>query len=202
MQIKKFTLGDLASNCYVVYDGVSGYIVDPGYESEDVINFILENKIKLAFIYLTHGHFDHIGGVKKIKEYFNIPVYASQKDLFWLTTFAKQKFGYEVAVDIWIHEAMMIPFDHTDLIVYETPGHSEGGTVLYDAHNKYAFSGDTLFYQTIGRTDIPHANFEDIEKSVLKMYKLLPNDTIIYPGHGHSTTIAHEKRYNPYVREK
>lgn len=202
MQIQKFTLGDLRSNCYIVFNEHSAFVVDPGYES-DLITLFLDNQgLKLEFIYLTHGHFDHVGGVKQLKEKYNCKVYAPKKDLFWLDEYAMTKFGYKIPFDTLFEEPFELSFNGLDLRFYDTPGHSEGGTILYIKDLDVLFSGDTLFYQTIGRTDIPKANYDDLIESVLKIINNFPKQTRVYPGHGKPTDILHEMRNNPFINEK
>lgn len=200
MQIQKFTLGNLRSNCYIVFNETNAFIIDPGYENDVVEKFIENHGLDVDFIYLTHGHYDHVGGVKQLKDLYQCRVYAPKKDIFWTKTYAKDKLGYEIPVDQYINEPFSIDFYDITLEVIETPGHSEGGTILYSSDIDVMFSGDTLFFQTIGRTDIPYANTEDLIKSVKKIYQLIPDQTRVYPGHGKPTSIAHEKKYNPFVK--
>jgi glyoxylase-like metal-dependent hydrolase (beta-lactamase superfamily II) len=105
-------------------------------------------------------------------------------------------------VDTYIEDRFVLNLEDRTFTVIETPGHSEGGTILCDLDHDLCFSGDTLFFETIGRTDLPFSSFDDIVKSIKKMYQLLPNQTKLYPGHGRPTTIGHEKIYNMFVKEK
>jgi glyoxylase-like metal-dependent hydrolase (beta-lactamase superfamily II) len=200
MQIQKFTLGDLRSNCYIVFEDMHAFIVDPGYESQAVIDFIETNDLVIDFIYLTHGHIDHVGGVKQLKEKYHAKVYAPKKDIFWMTTYTKEKLGYDIPVDVLFAEPFEFEWLDLKLKFYDTPGHSEGGTILWIEDLDVMFSGDTLFFQTIGRTDIPYADTATLIKSIERIYQLFPNQTRIYPGHGRTSEIGHEKKYNPYVK--
>ena len=200
MQIQKFTLGDLRSNCYVVFNETNAFIIDPGYENDIVSKFIENHGLDVDFIYLTHGHYDHVGGVKQLKDMYQCRVYAPKKDIFWTKNYALNKLGYEIPVDQYIEEPYAIFWQDLDLQVFETPGHSEGGTILYIPEIDVMFSGDTLFYHTVGRTDIPYANSEKLVESIKKIYKLIPDQTRVYPGHGRATTIIEEKKNNPFVR--
>lgn len=202
MKIKSFTLGPYRSNCYIIYREQEAIIVDPGYDSEEVIDFIHDNQLKITSIYATHGHIDHVSGIKKLKELFNPMVYAPKKDRIWFIDSIYNHVGYEVPVDQYIDEGFELFLKDAKFIVYETPGHSEGGTILYNKQENICFSGDTLFYQTIGRTDLPFASFSQIKKSVEKMYDLLLDQTILYPGHGRTTTIGHEKKNNMFIKDK
>jgi len=200
MQIQKFTLGNLRSNCYIVFEETHAFIVDPGYESQAVIDFIENNDLTIDFIYLTHGHIDHVGGVKQLKEKYNAKVYAPQKDIFWMTTYTKEKLGYDIPVDVFFNEPFEFEWLDFTLKFFDTPGHSLGGTILWIEDLDVMFSGDTLFYQTIGRTDIPYADADTLINSIKRIYSLFPQQTRVYPGHGRSTEIGHEKKYNPFVK--
>lgn len=198
MEIVKFTLGQIRSNCYIVHENGYALVIDPGYESEDVINYLINHQLTLDGIYITHGHYDHVGGVKQLKERFKCLVYAPLKDKVWLKVGPYNQIGYEIPVDIWVKELDVLPLIGKSFTVYETPGHSEGGTVLYVDH--HLFSGDTLFYQSVGITHIPFADSQTLYQSIKRIYHLFDNDVVVYPGHGKSTTIGHEKHFNPFVK--
>jgi len=198
MEIKIFTLGDLRSKCYILYEDGLALIIDPGYNSQDVLSFLDEKRLIVTKIYLTHGHPDHVGGVKQIKEIYDCKVYAPKKDAIWMNHSVYNRIGYEIPVDVWVRDLDMISFIGRTFTVYETPGHSEGSTVLYT--DGILFSGDTLFFQSVGRTDIPFASSPSIYQSVKRMYSLFADDVLVYPGHGRETTIGHEKKFNPFVK--
>jgi glyoxylase-like metal-dependent hydrolase (beta-lactamase superfamily II) len=202
MNIQKFTLGMYKSNCYIVYENGQAIVIDPGYESDQVINCIDQNKLNVLAIYATHGHIDHVGGIKQIKDRYQAKVYAPLKDKIWFIDSNYNRLGYEIPVDTYIEDRFVLNLEDRTFTVIETPGHSEGGTILCDLDHDLCFSGDTLFFETIGRTDLPFSSFDDIVKSIKKMYQLLPNQTKLYPGHGRPTTIGHEKIYNMFVKEK
>ncbi|TNF08900.1 MAG: MBL fold metallo-hydrolase [Bacillota bacterium] len=199
MKLKIFTLGEIRSKCYILYEEGLAFVIDPGYESDEVLSFLDEEKLIVVKIYLTHGHPDHVGGVKRIKDIYDAVVYAPEKDKIWLKMSVYNRIGYEIPVDVWVKDLDMISFIGQEFVVYETPGHSMGSTVLYG--QDLLFSGDTLFFQSIGRTDIPLADSQALYKSVKRIYQLFTDETVVYPGHGKPTTIGHEKEFNPFVRK-
>lgn len=200
MEIISIKLGDIRTNAYIVVNNNSEcFIVDPGFESSSIIDYLKSKKIEPQFIYITHGHHDHTGGVKQLKELYHIPVYAPLLDKVWLKDPNYNYWPFEIPVDQFVVDGDIIEFDNKEFKVIETPGHSEGSTALY--YPPYLFSGDTLFFESVGRTDIPFSNFEDLKNTILnKLYKL-PNNTIVYPGHGKETSIGYEKENNPIINQ-
>lgn len=198
MEIVKFVLGDIRSNSYVVYENGHAFVIDPGFENDVVIPFLKEKNLTLDAIYITHGHFDHVGGVKQLKDALDPKVYAPKQDEVFMGTGPYNRIGYPIPVDQWVDDEDELMLLGHIWKVYLTPGHSPGSSVLFS--NQILFSGDTLFYQSIGRTDIPFADSKTIYHSVKRIYSLFDDDVIVYPGHGRASTIGHEKKYNPFVR--
>lgn len=198
MEIMKFVLGDIRSNCYILHNNQQAVVIDPGYESDEVVEWLKDRNLIIEAIYITHGHFDHCGGVKHLKSFFDAPVYAPVKDRIWFDLTPYNRLGYQVPIDVWVSENDTFYWLDQTFTIFDSPGHSEGGTVLYNG--QVLFAGDTLFYQSIGRTDIPFASTETIYQSIKKLYRLFPDQTVVYPGHGRPTTIGHEKQFNPFVR--
>src|SRR5690554_315301 len=198
MEIIGLKLGEARSNAYVVSENKQCFIIDPGYEGSEIIEYIKTRKLDPQFIYITYGHHDHIGGVKQLKELYHIPVYAPLKDKVWLTDTIYNYFPYEIPVDQYVVDGDQIDFGRHVFTVIETPDHSKGSTSLYKA--PWLFSGDTLFFETIGRIDIPLANMDDLLNSIQTKLLPLPDKTIVYPGHGKQTTIGHEKKHNPFLK--
>jgi hydroxyacylglutathione hydrolase len=200
MKIETFVLGNIRSNCYVIYEDNRCFVIDPGFDDDNLHHFIDAHQLLVEAIYITHGHYDHVGGVNLLKKKHQCMVYAPKADAMFLELGDYNKWGIPIDVDIWIDQETDLNFLGYTFNVLLTPGHSPGGTVLF--HDGLLFSGDTLFYQSIGRTDLPFSSGQDIYQSIKKLYQLFADDTKVFPGHGRTTTIGHEKHFNPFVREK
>ncbi|KGF33296.1 metallo-beta-lactamase [Peptoniphilus lacrimalis DNF00528] len=203
-KIIRLTVGPLQENCYIVYNKENEcVIIDPGYESQRIIDTIENEKLKPLYILLTHGHIDHIGAVKDLKDKYGIFVYIHNKDKDMLEKPNKNSaslYGMSVngaKADYFVKEGNDIKFSDDSFKVIETPGHTGGG-VCYKLDN-ILFSGDTLFLGSIGRYDFPESSGLDLMNS-LKKLTLLDKDTIVLPGHGPETSIEYEINYNPYLK--
>ncbi len=203
-KIIRLTVGPLQENCYIVYNKENEcVIIDPGYESQRIIDTIENEKLKPLYILLTHGHIDHIGAVKDLKDKYGIFVYIHNKDKNMLEKPNKNSaslYGMSVngaKADYFVKEGNDIKFSDDSFKVIETPGHTGGG-VCYKLDN-ILFSGDTLFLGSIGRYDFPESSGLDLMNS-LKKLTLLDKDTIVLPGHGPETSIEYEINYNPYLK--
>lgn len=204
MEIKRFTLSDIKSNCYIVYKNHHAMVIDPGFDSMEVKQFLTDNDLTVDIIYATHGHFDHIGGINTLKAlYPKSEVIAPKADeVFFDPAYGISRLNHKVLVDTWLDNDIEQEITFQDIVfkVIHTPGHSQGGTSLYLACEGVLFSGDTLFYMTVGRTDLYLSSFEDLKDSLLNKLYLLPDNTICYPGHGRTTHIGFEKKFNSVVR--
>lgn len=206
--MKIMAVGPLEENCYVVYDENSrqAMVVDPGDEAERIIAFIDKEKLVPQFIINTHGHWDHIGAVQALKDRYGVPFYMHQADAEWFqeplcSLFGENKSGC-LAVERTINDGDEIDFAGQILRVIHTPGHTKGGCVLWMESMNAAFTGDTLFKGTVGRTDFPGGSYEEILESVQKKLALLPDSCTIFPGHGPKSEMAWERAHNPYLRYK
>ena len=213
MSIKSLTVGELEVNCYFIIDDDTGktLVVDPGAEPERILSELKRYSLKIAGIINTHGHGDHIAGNSYIKSQSgnNSPVHIHQKDAPMLTDSKKNLSEglyfqniVSPAADVMIKDGDVITLgDKIKLEVMHTPGHTPGGIclLLKKPQNKILFSGDTLFYQGVGRTDFPGADEGQLIKSIKEKLFKLPADTVIYPGHGASSTIGQEKKNNPFL---
>ena len=200
MNLQKFVLGDYQSNCYILYDNFKSMIIDPGYESKELMHFLDDNGLQVEVIYVTHGHIDHIGGVNALKRKFkNATVYAPIKDQYWYSRNPRLGLHETLLVDVYVKENDVVLFLDKTFKVIETPGHSYGSTILY--FDKVLFSGDTLFKNSIGRTDLYLGDFRSIMDSIKNKILTLPLDTIVFPGHGSETILKNEKENNPFIKE-
>ena len=195
LKIHSFPLGDYMTNCYIIHDEASTdcCVIDPGYDAEDILDFLGRKGLKLIAILLTHGHFDHVGAVKDLVAETGCRVYLHEAELTMPPMFTAGKLHYSHTYS----EGDVLNLAGMIIQVMHTPGHTPGSVCLRveDA----LFSGDTLFAMSCGRTDLPGGSWNTIQES-LKRLAALKEDLRVYPGHGESTTLAMEKRYNPYMQ--
>ena len=190
------------TNCYIVEDEESKetMVIDPGGEPEKIIDMLNTLGInELKYIYLTHCHGDHFGGILELKKQKGGKVLIHRDDAEGLynpsisLTYYIGMDDIELEADSRVDEGDIIHLGNLEFKVIHTPGHTKGGTCLYCEKEALLFSGDTLFKGTWGRTDLPTSSFPDIIESITKKLTILPDDTIVYPGHGRMTTIREEE---------
>ena len=201
MDIKVLRPTSFSANCYILTDGDYAAVIDPGEYYSEAGKVLKQHKH--GYILLTHPHFDHILGLPKLLEETGAKVVISSVDSVGLLednkiSLVKEtgNFMASVKADILVSDNDKLPFGDDFITVIATPGHT-AGSVCYK-YKDALFSGDTLFYETIGRTDLPSGDFYTLKNSLLKL-KLLPDETVVYPGHENKTTIKHEKEFNPYM---
>jgi hydroxyacylglutathione hydrolase len=206
MIIKNMPSGPLMVNTYFVYGEVDkkGFIVDPGGYNRQLTIDAIENHIEVEYIILTHGHCDHIGGVNEhLKDFPNAKVVISAADQKMAQTpklnMSPMVFEKDIVVnpDIIVKQGDTLQVGSMKLEFLMTPGHTPGGMCILAGD--VLFSGDTLFYGSVGRTDFPGSSFDQLSKSVHQQLFVLPDETKVYPGHMGTTTIGFEKRNNPFV---
>ena len=193
-------VGDV-TNCYIVQDENSKetMVIDPAGDVDKIIEMLNILKAKLKYIYLTHCHGDHIGGVNELKEKYGGKIIAHRitaenlkNSNITLRTYMGLN-DVSIEVDSRVDDKDLLHLGNLEFEVIHTPGHTSGGSCLYCETENLIFSGDTLFRGTWGRTDVPTGSFEDIINSITNKLMKLPDETIVYPGHGKSTMIREEK---------
>ncbi len=197
-------VGMVATNCYFIKNTETDemIIVDPADQAALLIRRIDELGGKPAGILLTHGHFDHILAVKALRSQYNIKVYIHEKDEDVMDNPMLNLSGMwstpcSAHADVLVKEGDILELAGFRIKVYHTPGHTHGSCCYYFENEKFLISGDTIFFGSYGRTDFPTSSQRDMENSVRRMLSILPDDTVIYPGHDSYTTVANEKRINP-----
>ena len=206
MKLKIMAVGPLEENCYIIYDETTreACFVDPGAEEARLIAFIEKEGLTPRFIVNTHGHWDHIGAVQALKEKYDIPFYLHAADAEWFQEPLCSLFGESkadrIAVDKTIDDGDTLTLAGETIRVIHTPGHTKGGCVFWCEAGDVAFTGDTLFKGTVGRTDFPGGSYEAILESVQTKLAPLSDSCIVYPGHGPKSNMAWERAHNPYMR--
>lgn len=209
LQLQSFAFNPLQENTYVLFDETKEcVIIDPGcYEREeqyDLADFIETNQLKVVKLLNTHGHVDHVLGNAFVKETYKTKLYIHEQDaptLKAVKVYAPH-YGFfqyqEAEPDIYLKEGEAVTFGNQSLAVLFVPGHAPGHVAFYDASSKTLIGGDVLFYNSIGRTDLPGGNFDTLIDSIHQKFFTLPDDVTVYPGHGPETTIGYEKKTNPF----
>lgn len=204
LRVRVMAVGPLQSNCYLVEDKGRGkaVVIDPGDEPEGILEALAEEGLTAEKILLTHGHFDHVGGVAAIRKRTGATVHIHAADAARLTTAGRQgaMFGLRVpdppSPDVLVAGGDRIPFGEDGFLVLHTPGHTEGCVTFL--LGGWAFVGDLIFAGSIGRTDLPGGSYDELIAAVRTKIFTLPDDTVILPGHGPATTVGAEKRSNPF----
>ncbi len=210
MKIKTFEVGPFLENTYVLSEHDSAIVIDPGFSNEPEFQnfkkYLSDVGTSLIAVVLTHAHVDHVLGLQRLLKDFQIPVYLNIQDLFLWENFGNQAtmFGLNQVGFSFIPEALpkegLFRVGVFDFECLFTPGHSPDHTSLYFENEGIVIAGDALFKESIGRTDLYKGDFEVLQQSIQKKLYTLPDTTIVYPGHGTTTTIGHEKKNNPFVR--
>ena len=193
MQMEVMELGLYQTNCYIVWEGKDGIVIDPGYYAGRILDRLKELDVVPLAVVLTHGHFDHVGAVKELAQAYDCPVYLAEED----TKLPPEYTLGPIACTDFLRDADHLSFGPIDMKVLHTPGHTPGSMCLFVGD--WIFSGDTLFRDTCGRVDLPGGDYREMYRSLRKLYEL-EGDYFVYPGHGDATTLERERKLNPYMR--
>lgn len=207
MTVKKFLAGPFGTNCYLAVNDSTkeAVIVDPAGLPENLIECVKNEGIRILAVLLTHAHFDHIMGIDAvIEKYGQMPVYVHQEDLRMLEDASLNLSGglgggYTYMGGEAVADGQTLSLAGCEFQVFHTPGHTPGGACYYVESDKVLFSGDTLFQQSVGRTDFPGGSMSELVRSIEEKLLILPEDTHVYPGHMGTTTIGEEKGFNPFL---
>jgi glyoxylase-like metal-dependent hydrolase (beta-lactamase superfamily II) len=208
MILETFPVGPLQCNCTIIgdEDAAEAIVVDPGDEVSRIHRRLTSLNLKLRQILVTHAHIDHVGGALKLKSLTDAPIFLNEDDLPLLQMMAAQAAWVGVDTpetappDESLSDGKSVGLTSFPAHVLHTPGHTQGSVCLHFAPLKMVVAGDTLFAGSIGRTDLPGGNFEQIINSIQTRLLTLPDDTRVVPGHGPLTTIGAERRSNPFLR--
>ena len=202
LNIYPVVVGFLQTNCYLVADesGRDAVVIDPGAKSSAIMKNIDRMKLNPKYILLTHGHHDHTGGVADLKRELVVPVLLHEEESDFIRVAASDREPFDPAADsskpyLTLRDEDEIVFGAARLKTLHTPGHTPGGVCFLEADAGVAFTGDTLFNDGVGRTDFPGGSAQALDNSIRSKLLVLPDDTVIFPGHGPSSTIGRERRY-------
>lgn len=206
MILERITAGIYATNCYIIgcESTKKGIVVDPGGDAGRIMQAVEKKGLDISYIILTHGHFDHIGALKEVRDRTKAEVAIHSEDVHMLQDPGKSLAVLTgggtgtVSADILLKDGDLLEVGDLRLEILHTPGHTQGG-ICIKIGDGVLISGDTLFAGSVGRTDLPGGDFDSLMYSIKTRLVKLPDDTKVYPGHGVATTIAREKQKNPFL---
>lgn len=206
LRVEQYVVGPVQTNCYFAIndDTKELLIIDPGASAGRLAEIIEEEKLNPVAILLTHGHFDHATGAAELAERFSVKVYAEEHEKETLENPALNLSGWEgrelvYHADCYLRDEQEIDLAGFHIRVFHTPGHTVGGCCYFFSYQNAVFSGDTLFAQSVGRTDFPKGSASDLIRAIQEKLMVLPDDVTVYTGHNDITTIGTERMYNPYL---
>lgn len=206
--IKTIPVGPLEANCYVYYDDTKeALVIDPGGDPAEIKREVEALGLNVKYVVNTHGHFDHVGAVREIKEAFEAELAIHEADSTLLAdahdhaVIFGESISSQPAPDLLLTDGTELRVGKAAFDVIHTPGHTPGGICLYEKNEKILFTGDTLFAGSVGRTDLEGGSHQELMKSIKEKLVPLGDDVKVYPGHGPETTIGTEKEINPFLAE-
>jgi glyoxylase-like metal-dependent hydrolase (beta-lactamase superfamily II) len=208
IRIDTLPLGELQANCYLLSNSErqTAVAIDPGGEISPLLTLLRRRERKLTHILLTHAHFDHIGGVADLVEATGAVLAAHADDVPLLRRRGGAlEWGYEARAcpepSLLLQPGQILETEVARLTVLWVPGHTPGHLAFYWMDAQSVFTGDALFQGSIGRTDLPGGDFDQLMRSIRESLLTLPDDTVVYPGHGPTTTVGEEKQFNPFLTD-
>ena len=206
MKVERFLTGIISTNCYLAINEETKQtvVIDPASSSPSLMNHIEAEGLKVEAILLTHGHFDHIWGIDGFLKKYDVPVYVHEDDKEMmndpqLNQSSTYTAGYTFSGAECIRDGQVLHLAGNDFEVFHTPGHTPGCCCFYVREEGVLFSGDTLFANSVGRTDFPGSSTSALIRSIREKLLPLPDETRVYPGHMGETAIGHEREHNPYI---
>lgn len=201
-------VGMLQCNCSILGDETTkeAIVIDPGDDIDQILEILVRHELRVKAIVITHAHIDHIGGAQKLKASTGAPVYMNENDAPLYDALDVQASWLGIAtptrteIDTALHEGDTLRLGPAEMHVLHTPGHTQGSVSVWIPSENKLFAGDTLFRDSIGRTDLPGGDGRQILRSIRDKLLKLPEEAIVIPGHGANTTIGREKRFNPFLR--
>lgn len=205
-EVLRYIVGPVCTNCYLLVNHKTGelLVVDPGDQAQLIEKQIEKTGAKPVAILLTHGHFDHAGAAEELADKYQISIYAHEAEKETLEDPRLNLCGmigeHKVYhADIFVKDEEVLNLAGFSIRVFLTPGHTIGGCCYYIADEKILFSGDTLFQESVGRTDFPRGSASDLIRAIREKLMPLPDDVTVYTGHDESTLIGYERMHNPYL---
>lgn len=207
LKVEQYVVGPVMTNCYFgIYKNTKEtIIVDPGDQGDQLIAKIREEGLIPKAILLTHGHFDHATAAEEVAKEFGISIYANEaeqetlENASWNLSGAMAGVSQSFHADVYLKDMETIELAGFQIQMFHTPGHTVGGACYYLKEEKALFSGDTLFAQSVGRTDFPKGSASELIRSIQEKLMVLPDDVTVYTGHNEITTIGTERKYNPFL---